>query len=176
VTTKQETSVWKHTHTVASPPKKVHRVKSVSKIVVEAFFDSRGMVYQHFVPSNTTVNVAYYTSVLKTLRRHINGETSRNHAKLGSSTSWQRTPLFCQTHKWVFETTWHYKDLLIHQISHPVIFGYSADSRDFFEGSNSEAQQSVEEYLKQLPKELFSEAYRKWDRCILHEVRYFQNE
>ena len=67
--TKIESSTWKH---VDSPrATKVRQSKSAGKVMIITFFDCRGLVYQHEVPSKTTVNANYYVEVLKQLRRHI---------------------------------------------------------------------------------------------------------
>lgn len=66
---KQASTQWK---TPGSPtPKKAKVVKSAGKVMVITFFDHLGMVYQHAVPSGTTVTAPYYVSVIQTLRQHI---------------------------------------------------------------------------------------------------------
>ncbi len=66
---KQESATWK---TQVSPRKqKVRQEPSVGKVMLIAFFDNRGLVYQHFVPANVTVNSEYYCGVLKMLHTHI---------------------------------------------------------------------------------------------------------
>ncbi len=67
--TKQEMSVWKCSSEPA--PKKLCQVKSVLKVMMITFFDSRGMVYQHTVTAGETINVACYVTVLQKLREHI---------------------------------------------------------------------------------------------------------
>ncbi len=67
--TKHESAVWKHTD--SPPSKKVCHRKSVGKIVVVAFWDYCGVVYQHTVPSGTTITTAHYVNVLEYLWKHI---------------------------------------------------------------------------------------------------------
>ena len=46
--TKQQSSVW--TKKGANPPRKAKRVESKKKLMYVLFFDSKGPIYQHFVP------------------------------------------------------------------------------------------------------------------------------
>jgi len=118
----QDTSVSKLTQ--SPPPKNARQSKSDGKIMLIAFFDSKGMVYHNFVPPNTTINAAYYTSVLKTLRRHIMAKRPailQNwvlHHDNARSRSAKLTNELLEQHG---ITMIPYP--FIHQISHPVIFG-----------------------------------------------------
>ncbi len=54
--------------------KKIHQAKSVCKIMLIAFFDKKGMIYEHIVSTTkprTNVTKEYYVGVLRTLRKHI---------------------------------------------------------------------------------------------------------
>lgn len=52
--------------------KKLRQQKAASKVMLIAFFDCRGMVYDHFCPPNTRVTSLYYLKALKQLTKHIN--------------------------------------------------------------------------------------------------------
>lgn len=54
-----------------NPPRKAKVVGSAKKIMFLAFFDSKGMVYQHYVSSGTTINSAYYCEVLAKFLHHL---------------------------------------------------------------------------------------------------------
>lgn len=49
----------------AKPPRKAKRVESKKKLMYVLFFDSRGPIYQHFVPKGTTVNTETYIRILE---------------------------------------------------------------------------------------------------------------
>ncbi len=51
--------------------RQIRQTKSAGKVMMIIFFDHKGVIYQHTVPSKTAVNGAYYVSVLKFLRQHI---------------------------------------------------------------------------------------------------------
>ena len=75
--TKQESSVY--VRKGAARRQKVRQAKSVGKVVLIAFFDYQGMIYQQIVPRTkpkTTVNADYYIGVLKKLREHIHKKRS----------------------------------------------------------------------------------------------------
>jgi len=53
------------------PPVKAKVVGSQKKIMLVAFFDVDGMVYQQYIPQGTTINSEYYCEVLRTFQRHL---------------------------------------------------------------------------------------------------------
>ena len=61
--TKQQSKQWSPKG--AKPPRKAKRVESKKKLMYVLFFDSRGPLYQHFVPKGTTVNTSTYIQMLK---------------------------------------------------------------------------------------------------------------
>ena len=55
----------------AKPPRKAKRVESQKKLMYVLFFDSKGPIYQHFVPKGTTINTTTYIKILqKFIRLH----------------------------------------------------------------------------------------------------------
>lgn len=60
---KRASSVWKTPGT--PPPKKAKVSKSVGKSMFIMFMDRHGMILTHAVPSGQTVNVAYYSKVVR---------------------------------------------------------------------------------------------------------------
>ena len=58
---KREAMVW--TRSTSPPPKKARTSKSAKKYMFIFFMDMDGMLLQHVVPSNRTVNAAYYQKV-----------------------------------------------------------------------------------------------------------------
>jgi len=59
--TKQQSAVWKRPG--SPPPEKARACKSSGKYMFIFFFDRKGMLLQHAVPKDTTVNAAYYSKV-----------------------------------------------------------------------------------------------------------------
>jgi histone-lysine N-methyltransferase SETMAR len=55
----------------SDPPKKAKVVGSEKKIMLIAFFDIKGMIYQTYLPKGQTVNSDYYQEVLSSFLRHL---------------------------------------------------------------------------------------------------------
>ncbi len=72
--TKRESETWQRPGEPRS--KKIRQQKSAGKVLLVAFFDCRGMVYQHVCPPHTKINKEYYLTVLKTLKDHIRRKRS----------------------------------------------------------------------------------------------------
>ncbi|WAR29180.1 hypothetical protein MAR_002748 [Mya arenaria] len=54
--------VWKRS--LSPPPKKARISKSAKKFMFIFFMDSAGMLLQHAVPADSTVNAAYYQKIM----------------------------------------------------------------------------------------------------------------
>jgi hypothetical protein len=59
--TKSQSAVWKSS--TSPPPKKARVSKSGGKYMFIMFADMHGMILQHAVPKNTTVNAEYFCKV-----------------------------------------------------------------------------------------------------------------
>jgi Transposase. len=55
----------------SNPPKKAKVVGSEKKLMLIAFFDSKGMIYQTYLPKGHTINSDYYIKVLSTFLKHL---------------------------------------------------------------------------------------------------------
>ena len=65
--TKRQRSQWKH---AGSPrPKKARQRKFTLKLLIIPFFDSTGMNYMHWFPTEQTVSKEYYVKVLRDFRK-----------------------------------------------------------------------------------------------------------
>ncbi|XP_065299998.1 histone-lysine N-methyltransferase SETMAR-like [Dermacentor albipictus] len=64
--TKSQSSQWKHS--MLRKPKKAHQVCSNVKVMLTAFFDSRGVVHHKYAPRGQTITKEYYRDVLRRLR------------------------------------------------------------------------------------------------------------
>ena len=79
--TKRQSSQWKH---AGSPrPKKARESKCTHKLLMIPFFDSTGMIYMHWVPTEQTVNKEYCV-VLREFRKRFN----RKRPELFKSAQW----------------------------------------------------------------------------------------
>ena len=130
--TKQQSSQWKGR---TSPrPKKVGQVRSKTKVMLLAFFDSEGIVHQEYAPDGQTINKEFYVEVFRRLPESVRRKRPENGGMAtGSCTTtvrphtlhilcgsfWPNTaPLSCSSRH-------------THQISHRVTFSYSQGSRKF---------------------------------------------
>lgn len=55
----------------SNPPKKAKVENSAKKIMLIAFFDFKGMIYQHYLPKGQTINSVYYMKVLTNFLVHL---------------------------------------------------------------------------------------------------------
>lgn len=67
--TKCQTAEWKSPE--KSRPIKIRATKSKVKMMLVAFFDSRGLIHQEFVPQGKTVTAAFYCEVMDRLLKRI---------------------------------------------------------------------------------------------------------
>ena len=67
--TKRQSSEWKSLNSPRSKKFKLDRSKG--KVMLEVFFDYRGIVHFEFIPEGRTVNKELYVNVLKRLRNAI---------------------------------------------------------------------------------------------------------
>lgn len=65
-------------------PKKARQVRSNTKVLLTAFFDSQGVVHHEFLPQGQTVNRHYYNEVLRRLRDKVR----RKRPELWADNSW----------------------------------------------------------------------------------------
>jgi hypothetical protein len=60
--TKAQSKRWKR---AGSPPPKIFKLSpSAGKVMIVAFWDSRGMILTHFIPKGQTVTTKYYSEVI----------------------------------------------------------------------------------------------------------------
>ncbi|XP_070395471.1 histone-lysine N-methyltransferase SETMAR-like [Dermacentor albipictus] len=64
--TESQLSQW--THSTSPRPKKARQVCSNVKVMLSAFFDSRGVVHHEFAPQGQTITTECYRDVLRRLR------------------------------------------------------------------------------------------------------------
>jgi hypothetical protein len=69
VQTKMQSSQW--VGKTSPRPKKAQQVKSIVKVMLTGFFDTKGVVYHEFLRQEQTVNRWYHLEVLKHLRENV---------------------------------------------------------------------------------------------------------
>ena len=67
--TKQQSSQWKGP--TCARPKKGRQVRSKTKVVLLAFFDSEGIVHHEYAPDGQTIYKEFYVEVLRRLRESV---------------------------------------------------------------------------------------------------------
>ena len=126
--TKRQSSQWKH---AGSPrPKKARQSKSTQKLMMIPFFDSMGLIYIHWVPTEITVNKEYYIEVLREFRKRFR----RKRPELFESGQWHFHQDNAPVHNSILITRprWASRRFLILPTARtllPATFGYSQSSR-----------------------------------------------
>ena len=114
--TKRQNSQWKHAGSLR--PKKARQSKSNKILMIRFFFfDSTGMIYMHWVPTEQTVNKEYYFEVLRDFRKRFVRKRHQSTTPPLSQTIWPR---------------WASRPFLtvpIVQTLLPMTFGYSLSPR-----------------------------------------------
>ena len=67
--TKRQSSQWRYAG--FARPKKARQSKSTHKLLMIHFFNSTGMIYMHWVPTERRVNKEYYVEVLREFRKRF---------------------------------------------------------------------------------------------------------
>ena len=118
-------------------PTNGRQVRSKTKVMLLAFFDSEGIVHHEYAPDGQTVNKEFYLEVLRRLRESVRRKrpekwrdwscttTMRPHTlHILCSSFWPNTaPLSCSSRH-------------THQISHRVTFSYSQGLRKFWKDTD----------------------------------------
>ena len=115
--TKRQSSQWKHTD--FPKPKKARQSKSTHKLLMIPFFDSTGMIYMHWVPTEQTVNKEYYVEVLREFRKRF----GRKRPALFKSGQWHFHQNNAPVHNSILVTDYLTK-MGINTVPHPP---YSPD-------------------------------------------------
>lgn len=180
--TKVQSSQWQ---TSDSPrPKKARMSKSNVKVMLIVFFDFEGIVRSEFVPKGTTVNSDYYKGLLQRLRNDVRRKRPEKWAN-GFLLHHDNAP--CHTSLLIREFL-AAKNVPV--CPHPP---YSPDLApcDFWlfpkiktvlKGNRfdtiPEIERATTEQLKAIPKQAFQNCfrswYRRWDKCINSEGKYFE--
>jgi len=132
--TKQQSSQWKGPS--APQPKKGHQVRSKTKVMLLAFFDSEGIIHDEYAPDGQIINKEFYLEVLRHLcesvrRKDMAGwrldpaprQCAHTHFTPCAAVFGQTAPLSCSSHH-------------THHITPHVTFSYSQGLRKFWKDTN----------------------------------------
>lgn len=185
--TKQESSGYRRKGDPSK--KKVRQQKSVGKVMLIAFFDRKGMIYQHIVPTTiprTTVNTEYYIKVLKKLREHVQRKRPEiaNSFILHQDNAPPHTSILTRAFldKWKIEVLEHpaYSPDLA-----PCDFWLFPMLKKHLRGhhfkSNAQATRFCEEVFKATPPGDYESTIKtkwvqRWKRCIANKGSYFEKD
>ena len=166
------------------PPTKAKSEISTKKLMLIVFFDAEGMIYQHFVPKNQTINSDYYITVLSQFLVHLRKKRPKKRDE-----NWLFHQDNARPHTSA-KTMDFIRSKKIPLLHHPP---YSPDlaSCDFnlfpalkknlagcrFD-SDSDVKLNVEGVLKMLSKNGLFHVFEQWsercDKCILREGDYVE--
>lgn len=170
--------------------RKSKKPKSVNKVMLMAFFDYQGMIYQHYVPRTepeTIIDAEYYVRVLRTLREHLQRKRS------DIAHSWILHHDNSPPHSAAAET----QDFL--EKFEVMTLPYPADSpdlcpcdyglfpalkqrlRDRKLTSDKDVTSNIKSILEKLPSTEYENIIlkkwkQKWNKCLAHEGRYFEKD
>jgi histone-lysine N-methyltransferase SETMAR len=183
--TKSQSSQWKHS---SSPrPKKARQVRSNVKVMLTAFFDSRGVVHHEYAPQGQTINKEYYRDVLRRLRDAVR----RKRQDLWSTGNWRLHHDNAPAH------SSHLIQTFLAKNQTPVLqqAPYSPDMApcDFWlfrklkrplKGTRFQTREDImaatTAELNSIPKEAFSACFQqwrhRWEKCVESQGNYFEGD
>lgn len=180
---KRQSSEWK---SLTSPRTKKFKVdRSKGKVMLEVFFDYRGIIHFEFIPEGRTVNKELYLEVLNRLRNALR----RKRPDLWASQDWMLLHDNAPAHRSLVVQQYLAKHSII-VLPHPP---YSPDlapcdfelfprMKDALKGrrftSTDEVKTAATEALKRVSKngfqETFEKLYKRWQKCIVARGEYFE--
>ena len=182
--TKRQSSQWKH---AGSPrPKKARQSKSTHKLLIIPFFDSTGMIYMHWVPTEQTVNKKYYVEVLRELRKRFLGK----RPALFKSVQWHFQQDNAPVHNSILVTDYLSK-MGIKTVSQspyspdlvPCDFCLFPKLKENLRGCHyetiEEMKEAVMKVIDMVTREDFHGAFQKllkWYKCFAARGDYFERE
>lgn len=182
---KQESMVWKRAG--SPPPKKAKVVRSTKKVMYIFFMDNQGMLLQHAVPSDKTVNKSYYQKVIR--RDLINAiRKKREHAEIENIIFHQDNAPPHRAH----DTLMTIDFLGFERIDHapyspdlaPMDFAVfprlKSDLRGRHFTTHQELQYTVRSTIAGYEQSWYKDIYTKWvarhEKCIRAGGEYFEKE
>ncbi|XP_037499989.2 protein GVQW3-like [Rhipicephalus sanguineus] len=147
--TKCQSSQWKHS--TLPKPKKARQVRINVKVMLSAFFDSRGVAHHEYAPQGQTITKECYRDVLRRIRDAVR----RKRPQLWSTGNWPPCDF------WLFpklERTFKGERF---QIREDIMAATTAE-------------------LNSIPKEAFSECFQqwehRWEKCVESQGDYFEGD
>jgi histone-lysine N-methyltransferase SETMAR len=149
------------------------------------FWDERGVILEHYMPREKTVNSATYADLLK--NHLLPAIKSKRRGLLSTGILLQHGKARPHTARSTFATI---QDLPFECLSHPPYSPYLASSDFHVFGplkeamggksfrSDEEVQQAVHEWLRSQPKYFFSRGIhaipKRWNTCMVREGDYVE--
>ena len=180
---KRQSSEWK---SPSSPRKQKFRAdRSKGKVMLEVFFDSKGIVHFEFIPEGRTVNKIIYVEILRRLRDAI----QRKRPELWEAKNWILHHDNAPAHR-SFMVSEYLTKSQVRVLPQPP---YSPDlaPADFYvfprmkkllKGrrfqSTEEVQIATTTALKEVTKDglqqCFQQWYGRWQKCVAAQGKYFE--
>lgn len=161
--------------------------RSRGKVMLEVFFDYRGLIHYEFIPEGRTVNKQLYTEILKRLRDAIR----RKRPEKWAGNDWFLLHDNAPSHRSLMVKQYLAKHNVT-TLEHPP---YSPDLAppDFYLfprlkmalkgrrfADSSEVIENATERLKELSKtgfqECFQQLYERWNKCVDAGGEYFEGK
>ena len=180
--TQQEAKVWKKPG--EETPTRPRKQRSAGKVMMTIFWDKDGILFTDYLVCGSTINGPYYASLIERLRCAIL-EKRRGKVSHGVLLLHDNAPV----HKCNIVQAAIHKACFV-ELNHPA---YSPDiaPTDYYllsylkkfmrgknYGSNDEAIQTVEGYLRDLDSEFFCQGIEslcdRWQRVVASEGQYIQ--
>lgn len=183
--TKRQSSEWK---SKTSPRREKFRLdKSKGKVMLEVFFDHKGLIHYEFIPEGQTVNKELYLEILRRLRDAIR----RKRPEKWASNNWVLLHDNAPAHRSLLVRNYLAKHNVT-TLEHPP---YSPDlaPADFFlfprlksslKGQRFTDAEEVKEKATKVLKDIsenefqkcFEQLYDRWGKCVVSGGEYFEGK
>ncbi|XP_049271908.1 histone-lysine N-methyltransferase SETMAR-like [Rhipicephalus sanguineus] len=149
--TKSQSSQWKH---FTSPrPKKARQLRSNVKVMLSAFFDSRGVLHHEYAPQGQTITKEYYRDALRRLRDAVR----RKRPELWSTGNWRI----------------HHDDAPAHSSHLRTLKGQRFETSEDIMAATTAELNSI---LKDSFSECFQQWQHRWEKCVESQGDYFEGD
>jgi len=157
----------------ASPrPKKGRQVRSKTKVMLLAFFDSEGIVHNEYAPDGQKINKEFYVEVLRRLREPVrrkqpekwrDGDCILHHDNAPAHTSHLVQQFLAKHGSAQLQQPPYSPDLA------PCDFFLFQMLKKFLKGHRFEATEDIKrnstKTLSDNPKEEFAKCFQQWQKC-----------
>ena len=179
--TKQQSSQWKCP--MSPRPKKGHQVRSKTKVMLLAFFDSECIVHHEYAPNGQTINKEFYVEVLwrlresrhwKRLEKWRDGDWILHHDSAPAHTSHLVQQFLAKHGTAQLQQLPYSPDLA------PCDFFLFPRLKKVLKGHRFEATEDIKQNstktLLDIPKEEFAKCFQQWQqgwtKCVAVTVQF----